>query len=674
LSAYSLGSIEVLGDREVVHRPWFIAPGEETDLFAAFLRWQRDPPKDQRQADEATAAAFRLCRANPAFLLHQFGRIKLGNSGAGPFNQWTPGQRRLHLVTQRMRAAQQPVRIICLKARRQGVSTWAQGMKLWRTGFHPYANGLTAAHEDKAAETLHGIYTFMLEGLPDGLRPSTSPKDGGRRTDSQLRMRFAPPFGGETNYRTVAPGGGTKDKAGKGRSGAVHFGHWSEGAFWDEPKNFWTGAIQCVEEYPETYSIMESTANSYGWFHDMWKQAAAGWRLSFDRNAGRLRWRCEDPRASMSDMVPVFLSWLEEPKYRIPFDTASEHLAFERSYDPDEKTLAEDLGATAEQLQWRRRTLHGSKFNGNLADFNQEYPGTPDDAFKSSGRKVFDMQCLSIASRRIDAAQTRPTRFDAYVGPLGQAEILPNDAGPLTVWKRPDPTREYVIGVDGSYGRTEGDWMVAQVLDMHSWEQVACIRMRETEQEIFAEVIAATGVWYREALVVVEVNGPGLAVQKAMERDPLSYGNFYARTVPDSASGRPTNAYGWWTSDKSRRWMVAELVKAVRGIPQGEGVGINDPETVAEMRGWIYKRAPSGKVKEAPASPKGFDDRITALGIALTGGCIEAGVGAPIVSAKVGDKDRHRRTIDFDPKAAELLKGPDPKAEAFFHPTLGANV
>ena len=165
MSAYSLGSIEVLGDREVVHRPWFIAPGEETDLFAAFLRWQRDPPKDQRQADEATAAAFRLCRANPAFLLHQFGRIKLGNSGAGPFNQWTPGQRRLHLVTQRMRAAQRPVRIICLKARRQGVSTWAQQKMIMPSG----SDSKQAAQQQMMLWMMPLMFAFLTMQFPSGL-------------------------------------------------------------------------------------------------------------------------------------------------------------------------------------------------------------------------------------------------------------------------------------------------------------------------------------------------------------------------------------------------------------------------------------------------------------------------------------------------------------------------
>lgn len=666
-AAYPLGALTWKGDRySLVQRPWYIAEGEEATRFARFLRFRDRPPQTSAERQDFLRTTFALCQDNPAFFGHEFGEITLGEGGTGPFNQWRPGQRNIYEQIQRQRARGKPVRSICLKSRRHGISTLWQLLGAWLVGLHSHRNALIAANEDHAAEIIFGMCQRFLDSIPEPFRAS-------RKSDTRDGVEFDEPLGGRVTFRTVAPGGGTKRNAGKMRGAAIHLFHAAEASRWDEPETFWNGVIPAIEDYPETYVGTESTANSYGWFKEMWDEAAAGWDLRFDKKERRLRWVCLDPFASRSDLVPSFLSWLEEPKYSLAFDSEREREHLLATLDPEEKNLRDNLGATPEQLNWRRRALWGSKFKGDLAGFQEEFPATPSEAFKSSGRKVFDMAALDAIERAIRAEDIAVTHWRVGVAQDGETRLVPTQDGEISIWVAPEEGREYAIGIDGSYGKAKGDFMCAQVLDMGTWEQVAGIRVRSSDPDEFGEMVDALGRFYSEAIAVIEVNGPGLAVLKVLER--LEYPNFYFRTAPDDSTGLPKQTYGWWTSDKTRRWMVSELAQAVRLATRGEGLKLHDLGTVEEMRDWVLKTAPSGKVKEQPSSPKGYDDRITAIGIALVGGAIENGEGAPIVSAPAGNKRATLTEGRFDEDAGRLLHlGGDAGRRRDYDPVLGANV
>lgn len=656
--AYDLGGVGRL--------PWYIPPGSrEAGLFDLFARSQERPPADDAGAEELLRSTFDLCRLSPAFLAHQFCTIPLGGGGFGPFNQWTPGQMRVYDAAMRSLRAGRPVRIIVLKARREGVSTLCQLLGAWSTGLHQGCNGLIAAHEDDASATLFGMCRRFLDAIPEPFR-------AGRAEDSKSAIELAAPLGGRVVHRSVKSGGGSARNQGKGRSAALHWLHASEASRWDDPEAFWHGAVQCVEDYAGTMILIESTANGFGWFQEMWAEAAAGWALRLDRASGALSWACESPGASRSDLTPVFLSWLEEPKYSLPFDSDADRAALLADLDPDERALAEGLGATPERLHWRRRTLWGSKFKGDLAAFREEYPATPAEAFRSSGRKVFDLASLDAVERSIRRSSPQATRWRAQDGAL-----VPFGDGEIAIWKEPVPGRSYAMGVDGSYGKPAGDFMCAQVLDTSSLEQMAQVRVRASDSEEFAAMAAALGRRYDEALAVIEINGPGLAVLKAMDR--LGYPSFYYRIQADDSTGEPCKAYGWWSSAKSRRWMVAELVGAVRASPSGAGLVLHDLGTVDEMRGWRLVQSPGGQVKEAPSGRDGHDDRITALGLALVGGCLEGGDGGALASRQAGherppERSPDPKTLRHDPEVARILAMSAASRKRHYDPVLGADA
>ena len=666
MSSYSLGRFVEQDGQRFIEKPWYIDSSqigrfqkhlEYVDAFREGGGAARFPVADQ---NDAVDNALMLCRLNPAFMAHEYMNIRLGKSGEGRFNSWYPGQRKVYAAVNRQRALKRPVRLIILKSRRQGVSTLCQALNLWRTNFHKHAYGMISAHEDRAAKMLFEMYNFGFDSLPAQFQSRIR-----NRNNSEIIYQTED-AGGRCSHMTVAPGGGTKENAGKGRGQAVHFWHCSEAAYWDEPETYWDGARPSVEDYPETYIMVESTANGFGWFQERWDAAAKGWDLVKNEVSGINEWQCLDANAAESDLVPVFLSWLEDPKHNAPFETPQDRDRYMKHLDDDESVLAETFGATPEQLLWRKRRI--GSLSGGVKKFNQEYPTTPHEAFITSGKKVFDPNALRFAEMQIRNSDCYPKRYRAELDREDGAPKLHEDPdGPVWIYRPPTDEATYSVGIDASYGKPNGDFSCAQVLNNRTWEQAAIIHGR-IEDDDMGEVCVAVCRHYNEALAIVETNGPGLAVQKAMER--LEYWNFYARTVPDDISGKPKKSFGWWSSGKTRFLWVSDLKANIRKLPSGEGVILNHLPTVHEMRKWVRKRSASGKVKEQPTSSSGYDDQISALGITITGGCIENGEGAPIISKEVGAPAPDRRQID--PMVATLGTGRQSHNEQC-HPQLGAN-
>ena len=680
------GRIVTLSDGSVqLYRPWYIG-ASDVNFYVKHLRYVDTSVERGKTGGGLTAAegkdaidnARLLCQRNPAFLAHEYCEIGLPEGGTRRFDAWTPGQRYVYRAIQLLRLQGKPVRVIILKARREGVSTLCMLLAFWRTAFFSRANALIAGHEEDSAGTCFEIFKLFYHSLPPALRPAVSKfnKDEvlfDRRVN--LSAKEGPPddslrpgLGSLIRTRTVAPGGGTKERQGKGRSQTIHFLDGTEAAYWDEPRRFWGGVSQCVGDVPETYAILESTGNAFGWFTDQWNDAAQGWELVSNPVRGTVEWACVDAKKSKSDMVPVFLSWLAEPRYQVAFPSESDRAYFAKHLDADEKTLRNVYGATLEQLHWRQKTLFSTKIGGDLQLFHQEYPTTPQEAFASSGRKVFSVPSLRWAETRLLSEPVPATRWDFWIDDADKVQRHENPDGPVWIYREPVPGADYVFGCDASYGKAKGDKGTTNFLRCDTWEQVAVISGR-LDEDAQADLNCALGRYYGagmnggEVLAVIEINGPGIAVLRRMEA--AGYGNFYFRVVPDDITQKPTKAVGWWTSAKTRSVMVSTLKSAVRDMPSGRGLILNHSTTIQEMTGWVLHTGFTGKTKEQPG-PNGYDDEITSLGVALVGGCIEAGYGAPIVSHRVGNPNKKARgEVEEAPRRPPPAEDPEYMASLF---------
>ena len=269
--------------------------------------------------------------------------------------RWNTVQERLNVVTTELKAQNRPVRLIVLKARQQGVSTWSEARLFERTITQENGNALVIAHKGDSAAELFAMSRFFFENLP--FQPKCD-------YSNRREIVLAPPMNSKMRIESAE----NKD-AGRGMTN--QYVHASEVAFWPSPEQTMLGLMQSVPKVPETMVILESTANGVGgYFHDMWWSAIDG----------------------TNDFTPVFLPWHENPEYS--FGLSEEDTdRITSSLDDSELEGCELFGWSAGQIAWRRSTI-ANECNGNMVQFMQEYPATPHEAFQASGRPAFQLELI----------------------------------------------------------------------------------------------------------------------------------------------------------------------------------------------------------------------------------------------------------------------------------------
>jgi hypothetical protein len=308
-----------------------------------------------------------------------------------------PAQLKVEAAAEHQESQGLPIRIIVVKSRKTGVSTWVQGKFVKRSISMPYRRALTVAQDNKTASTLFGIGRRMYDHLPGPIKPDL--------------VQFAQPANGTKIMHFGIEGQGvgsgldsrvmidTAKEVSAGRGETFTDLHLSEAAWWDsfglkggqigETKAL--GLLNAVPRKPGTMVVIESTANGFNWFHKRWENA--------ERRLGGYE--------------PVFIGWTEDPECYRPFlgDTdrtpEEEEEEFIASigtgpWGEDEPRLVEEFGATPQQLHFRRIAIV-DQCGGKLEQFQQEYPATAGEAFIGNSRQVFSVVFTSRAVKQAEA-------------------------------------------------------------------------------------------------------------------------------------------------------------------------------------------------------------------------------------------------------------------------------
>ncbi|MCC7235584.1 MAG: hypothetical protein IT163_09795 [Bryobacterales bacterium] len=502
-----------------------------------------------------------------------------------------PAQLRLFERIMAARAAHRPGRFIYLKARQVWVSTAFEAYIFNRLAFNRGQRAKVVAHLDEAAENIYGYFKQFY----DGYRPVGGLLGLPATTQNTLD--------GITFANESSIGISTANTVTTGRSFSLRYLHLSEYAFWLRAKILMDGLMQSVPDDPDTCVLIESTANgASGDFYERWQEAV-------------------DP-AQASVWEPIFFAWWEHPEYRRAI--AGDVRYFEDSLDQEERTLMTQHAVTLPQLAWRRWKIKEG-CGGSVKSFHQEFPSTPLEAFLSSGRPRFDV----ISLGRMPSAEA-PFRGDLEeIRTAVGAKIVrkPHEQGFLHIWKNPQPSRRYVLGVDlcegidasaiagkAIPGRENPDFSVAQLFDIDSGEQVAMLRGR-IEPGPFAEMVNLLGRWYYYPYLVPEANGPGLAFLTVILRLDYPLGRIYHREpeVDEQFTAEADTALdklGFRTSTRTRPQLVSALDNAIRD----QSIFIHDPVTLAECHAFIVK--PSGKAEAADGC---HDDTVIATALVVVG-------------------------------------------------------
>lgn len=280
--------------------------------------------------------------------------------------------------------------------------------------------------------------------------------------------------------------------------------------------------------------------------------------------AGGCFWR-EWQEAGNTGMVQHFFPWWWEENYvGLAVD--------EETLSDDERKLMGERGLTCAQIGFRRHLF--ANFRG-LA--KQEYAENANECFLASGECAFERD---VIDRRI--AELQPPAEERR-------------RGRLQMWLRAEPGREYLVAVDPAGGGSEGDYSVAQVLDVMSAMQCAELRCKASPNELALEV-AKLAKEYNGAEVVVERNNHGAAVLAHL--NSLQYPNIYEQG----------GQQGWLTSTLTRPKMIGDLDAALVASPGN----FFSERLLRECRTFVRNR--NGKMA---AQSGEHDDCVMAMAIAL---------------------------------------------------------
>ena len=476
-------------------------------------------------------------------------------------------QKRIYNVIAEMRNQNKPIRLIILKARQQGASTITSAVIFKKTVTNFNINSAVMAHDIESTNKLFDMYKLFYQKLPQELTPTIKSNnakilefdnDNGTGLKSQIRCMTA----------------GT---SGVGRGSTIHNLHISEFAFWSGNKwDTFNGIMQAVPNTPDSMVIVESTANGFDEFQELWQKAVNG----------------------ENDFKPVFIAWFELPEYR---------MKGEIELTEQEQALKDKFNLDNEQLIWRRWCIKNN-CGGDLNKFRQEYPSTPDEAFITTGECYFNTEDIYQRSNELQSIMTKKGYFtySKYVLPSGDikisnAKFIEDNNGMIEVYQ--NPTKEnYSLGADTA---GEGsDRSVAQVINIKTLEQVARLSKEKITEDEYAEQLYCLGEFYNSALIGVETNFNGYVLTLLQK---MGYPYLYVRETVDKIYNTLTKSYGFKTTVATRPQMLAEL----RVIFKENNRVINSLATLSEMLTFIINA--NGR---AEAMVGKHDDEVMALAIA----------------------------------------------------------
>lgn len=473
-------------------------------------------------------------------------------------------QKRLLEMVNAQLAHEGKVRVIILKARQMGLSTAVGAFMYWWTSQRRAQKAMVVTHHADSTKALFDMTRRYYDNTPDALKPTT-------RYSSRKELSFAKL---DSGYAVATAGG---DSVGRGET--ITVAHVSELAFWPKStaKDILNGLLQAIPNRPNTCVFIESTANGVsGEFYNMWQGAVEG----------------------TNGYIPVFLPWFIQDEYREPVPEG-----FERT--PEEERLVELHDLDDEQLMFRRRKVA----QNGIDLFKQEYPSTPEEAFLTTGRPVFNPEQLS------QMAQTAP-KSAPTMGLMGET-FVEDRRGELTVFKKVDPSDTYYIGADVAMGVRGGDYSVAQILNSKK-EQVGVWR-GHVHPDYFANVLQALGFFYNTAKIAVESNNHGILTCTRLGKD-MAYPNFYTETVYDKLDDKETVNLGFRMNTKTKPLVIDQLRASLRD----DELTLFDRTTIAELMTYIV--TDNGSME---AESGCHDDCVISLAIANH---IHEGVFTPVVS------------------------------------------
>lgn len=502
---------------------------------------------------------------------------------------------------------EQPCRIIVLKNRKEGASTYFTGK-----GYHlcrsSVAHLLEIGDQFSTTQTIWDILRTFQErdqfGWPNKLEAATQSAQQGHASWSH----------GSTAWCDTA---GDK-RAGQSKTPTViladEVAHWGRDGAAANAADTMLALLNSIVEAAGTYVFVSSTANGVGnWYHRTYQGAVTlDQRESGDKGNG---W------------IKVFFPW-HRSQWTQQLVSDRERNEILSTLTEPEKRGIELWNWTVEQIAWRRSNI-ATKCDGDESKFNQENPESEEAAFLASGRPVFNAAGMTRLEVLAKHAQPKCGILDK-----NNAGVLwvPDESGWLTVWEQPCLGLSYVSSLDTC---AHEQALTAKDPDEHSFWVLrtpyydasgrlvpirAVCRIRPPcrwDATLLAEKIILVLKWFGNCMIVPEVN-KGMDVLVELRRLGANIYRRQPKFDRINPGQTQTGAYGWETGDTSDKTGTRSvLVKAIIDAVREQRLDVECPQAIKQMNTFVWNTR--GK---ACASAGNHDDDVMALGIGLA--CIKS--------------------------------------------------
>lgn len=479
--------------------------------------------------------------------------------------QFNEPQQRLYDIIKEQKLKNKPVRIVILKARQLGFSTIVESILFKETTTKFNVNTGIITHQDEATKNLFNMSKLMYECLPQEMKPAKKASNA-----QELIFDNDKGTGLKSKIRCMTAG-----SQGVGRSYTYDNLHVSELAFWPgNKKTTMTGLLQAVPNLPSTIIIIESTANGFEYFKEIWDGAVAG----------------------ENDFIPLFVGWNELKDYQMPytgFELTSEEIQLQRDYN-----------LSLEQLTWRRWCIRNNCSN-DIEQFKQEYPITPEEAFISTGACYFNKEIIMGRINKIKNIKPLRKGYFSYSingNKISDIEFIDDDKGYIDIYEEPKDGHPYVLG--GDTAGDGSDYFTGLVIDNSNSKQIVKLRHNKIDEDEYSRQIYCLGTYYNNALVGLENNYSTYPTKKLKEYD---YPKMYIREVEDNIPEVIQDKYGFLTTKATRPIILAMLKEIFR-----DNISyINDLDVLYE--GLVFIKNEKGR----PEAEQGKHDDLI-MGLAIT--------------------------------------------------------
>jgi len=492
--------------------------------------------------------------------IQEYIRIRTKDSKVVKFQLNEPQMKLYNLISKQHQEGK-PKRVIILKARQMGFSTLTEAIIFKNTATKKNVSSGIITHIEEATTNLFNMSKLMYYELPILLQPKLS-------ASNAKELVFNDKDGKGLNSKIKCM---TAGSSGVGRSSTFNNLHISEYAFWQgDKKETLNGLLQAVPNTPESMVIIESTANGYEHFRELWYMAVSG----------------------QSDFEPLFVGWNEMKEYSMKYN------GFELSQE--EKELKDKYTLTNEQLSWRRWCI-ANNCSGDINLFKQEYPINPEEAFISTGETVFDVEIVQERLQEVgQPIKQGEFEYDRVGNTISNIRWVDKSNGVIRLYSLPEPKWQYAIG--GDTAGEGSDYFIGQVISKEG-KQVAVLRSQYDEDK-YSEQMFCLGKYYNYALLGIESN---FSTYPIKELEKLGYEHMFYRTKEDTITHKMILSYGFKTTSLTRPIIISELVKIMR-----ENIDlIYDRDTLNEAMTFIRNE------KGRPEAQQGYhDDLIMGLAIA----------------------------------------------------------